>query len=73
MDRWLDRRLDTHTCQILVNPESDDQIIRNEDWGKDLDPPKQELREALAGVGLVPGRAEVQVVSWRGAGGSAQE
>lgn len=73
MDRWSDRRLDTHTCQILVTPELEDQIVRNEDCGKDLDPLKQELREALVRVGSVPGRAEVQVVSWRGAGGRAQE
>lgn len=73
MDRWLDRRLDTHTRQVLVNPGLEDRIVRNEDGGKDLDPLKQELREALARVGSVPGRADVQAVSWRGAGGSAQE
>lgn len=73
MDRWLGRRLDTHTRQVLVNPGLEDRIVRNEDGGKDLDPLKQELREALARVGSVPGRADVQAVSWRGAGGSAQE
>lgn len=59
LDRWLDRRLDKHMCQIFVNPEVKDQIIRNKVWGKDLDPPGSEARRGS-------GKGEVQTVSQGG-------
>lgn len=43
----MDRRLDPHMCQICVNPECEEQILRNKVWEKDLDHLKRELREGL--------------------------
>lgn len=39
--RWTDGWTGgwTHTCQMFVNPETENQIIRNKVWGKDLEPP----------------------------------